>query len=229
MKTSLRVVVVFAALFGFATASHAATITFTVSGTASGQLGASLFTNAAVIVTVTADPANAQSETQDHDGDGIIETIYGLPSSVTTVSIAGLGTVTVLDDSAVFEFPGLTNVDPGEELLHMPAFIVGTLDSPGELDSFTGLAGIATNALAGYALATSFGPIVGAGGIGYPAGLFVVTSGGNLSFTDNIGIGESTFAATLSETAPVPEPASLTLLASGMLSLGGLARFRKRA
>ena len=95
---------------------------------------------------------------------------------------------------------------------------------PPALDSFTGLAGVSSDALLGYNLATSIGPITDAGGVGYPFGLFVITSGGNLSFDENIGSGTATFTAT----ASVPEPAILSLLGAGLWSLSRRSRFRKR-
>ena len=89
------------------------------------------------------------------------------------------------------------NVDPGEELFHLPLVVVGTLDNPPSLESFTGLAGTAGAGLAGYNLATSFGPFTSAGDVGYPIGLFLNTSGGSLTFDANFVDGdESTFTAT---------------------------------
>ena len=105
----------------------------------------------------------------DFDGNGSTETIYALPSSLTTVDIAGLGTVNVIDATGIYGFPGFRfAVEPGEELLLLPAVIIGTLDSPPSLDSFTGVAGIGSPALSGYDFTTSFGPIVGDGGVGHP-------------------------------------------------------------
>ena len=227
MKTSLRLVVLLLAVLGVATASHAAPITYTISGTASGHLGSLTFSDALLMVTVTADTDNVIVESIDADGDGINDSnLYANASSLTTVSIAGLSTVNVLDPTAIYGFPPISAsiLDPGEELLLMPAVVIGTLDAPPALDSFTGLAAIGADSLLGYNLATSISPIVGAGGVGYPIGLFVNTSGGMLSFDSNVGIDSR---GTL--TAQVPEPASLSLFGCGILSLVGLSRFRKRA
>ena len=84
MKMSLRLVVLFVALFGFTSAAHAAPITFAISGTASGQLGSSSFTDALVTVTTTADTDNVVTFTGD-PGDGTILTIYALLADLTTV------------------------------------------------------------------------------------------------------------------------------------------------
>jgi hypothetical protein len=91
----------------------------------------------------------------------------------------------------------------------------------------TGIAGIGADPLLGYNLTTSIGPIVDTGGVGYPPGLFVNTSGGSLSFSaNNVG---NTGNSRVTFTASVPEPASLSLLGFGILSLAGVSRLRKRA
>lgn len=226
MKTSLRLVVLLVAVLGFTTESHAAPITYTFSGISSGQLGLSPFTNALVVVTATGDTSNVISQGADADGDGVNDIFYYASLlGLTTVNIAGLGTVSVLDPTAIYALPPIPPEfsEPGEELLLKASVILGTLDAPPALDSFTGLAAVAGDALLGYNLATSIGPIVSTGGVGYPTGLFVNTSGGNLSFTANFSPN-----ATGTFTASVPEPASLSLLGSGILSLVGLSRFRKR-
>jgi hypothetical protein len=136
----------FVALFGLATASHATPITYTLSGTAFGTLGSSSFTDALVTVTATADTDDVTSLTGDLDGDGITDTIHEVLISLTTVRIAGLGTVNVVDPTAIYAFPPFTNVDPGEEIFHQPVVVIGTVDSPPSLDSFTGIAAIAGDA-----------------------------------------------------------------------------------
>jgi hypothetical protein len=226
MKTALRVLVLVVAVFGFTTASHAAPITYTISGIASGQLGLSSFNDALVMVTVTADPANVIVQGVDADGDGINDlTFYSLASSLTTVNIAGLGTVSVNDPTAIYAFPPIPPefLEEGEDLLQLPTVIIGTVDNPPALDSFTGLAAVGSDQLLGYNLATSISPLVGAGGVGYPTGLFVNTTGGSLSFVSNVGLDTKGTV-----TATVPEPMSLSLFGVGILSLAGLSRFRKR-
>jgi hypothetical protein len=221
-KALVRLFLLVVAVFGFSTASRATPITFTISGTASGQLDSSPFTNALVTVTSTADTTNVVGNTADFDGNGSTETIYAVPSSLTRITIAGLGTVDVIDATAIYSFPGFTVVDPGEELLLEPAVIIGTLDSPPSLDSFTGVAAIGASALSGYNLATSLGSIVGDGGVGHPP-IPISTSGGNLTFASNDLEGRTgTFAAA------VPEPASAWLLISGVLSCVASGRFRRR-
>jgi hypothetical protein len=227
MKTSLRLVLLLVAVFAFTTVAHADPIIYTISGIASGHLGSSFFNDALVVVRATADTAGVVFQSFDLDGDGINEaTLYGNPSSLTTVSIAGLGTVNVLDAAGIFAFPPIPPelTDPGEELLEVPTVVIGILDPSPSFFEFTGLAATSSAALLDYNLATSIGPIAGAGGVGHPIGLFVHTTGGSLSFTSNFEVvGTSTFTA-----SSAPEPTSLLLLGSGILSLVGLSRFRKR-
>jgi hypothetical protein len=227
MKTALRLVVLFVAVFGFTTASHAVPITYTFAGITTGHLGLSAFEEALVVVTATADTSNVQVNGADSDGDGIDDLhFYSNLLDLTTVTIAGLGTVTVLDPTVILAFPPIPNPDPGEELFMKPVVALGTIDSPSDLD-FTGLAGIGSDLLLGYNLKMPMVPILDTGVVGYPPSLFVHTSGGNLSFWSNaVDIDtRSKFMAV----APVPEPTSVSLLGSGIVLLAGLTRFRKRA
>lgn len=229
MTMSFRLVVLFVALFGLVTASHAAPISYSVSGIASGQLDSSTFVDALVTVTVNADTDDIVATTDDFDANGAIETIYAVASLLTTVNVAGLGTVNVFEPTAIYAFPGFENVDPGEDLFLLPLVVIGTLDSPPSLESFTGIGGLASNALSGYDLATSIPSMVGAGGVARSPAFPLSTSGGSLTFASNdFADSPATFAAT-ADVPVVPEPASLSLLASGLLSLAGCARLRKRA
>src|SRR4051812_17733922 len=84
------------ALIGFVTVVEAGPITYVESGIASGTIGATTFTNASVQVTAIGDTANVVTLT---DGS---YTLYANVSSLTTVAIAGIGTATITDATAVY-------------------------------------------------------------------------------------------------------------------------------
>ena len=212
------------ALLGFATIVEAAPITYVQSGIASGMIGGSAFTNALVQLTAIGDTANVVALNLAGYG----EYFANVPSA-TTVTIAGIGTATVtgsLDGglssrpTAIYSFP--TPANPGMGLPVLPYVIIGTLDQPPALDSFTGLGGIGSNALLGYDLTTSIGPITAIpGGVFYNVNAFVRTTAGNLTFTSNL---TPTMQGTFSATVVVPEPTSLFLLGSGIVLLVGRSR-----
>lgn len=211
----VRSAVLVVAVLGFATVARATPITYELSGIASGMIGGSGFMNALVQLTVTGDTDNIVTE---FGGLAFVNV-----SSATMVTIAGVGTATVTDPNAIYAFPAPVLLD--EDMPFLPYVVIGTLDNPPLLDSFTGLGLVGGNALLGYDLQTSIGPVTATGGVGYPMGLFVHTTLGDLSFTSNISsTTEGTFAA-----APVPEPMSLLLLGSGIAVLAGRSRFRPRS
>jgi hypothetical protein len=195
-----------------ASSAMAAPITYTFSGTASGTLGGTTFTDALVQETAIGETANVVSLLTLAQGNPI--SIFVEPLSTVTITIAGIGSTTVTDPSAIWSIP--TPVVIASGFPDLPYVILGTLDNPPALNSITGYGALGSNALLGYNLATSFGPLSASpGGVGYPAGLVVDTSSGSLSFTGNVGpTVQGTFAATTT-----PEPGSFLILSGGLALL----------
>ena len=204
------------ALVFVAQQANATPITYEFSGTASGAIGGTSFTDALVVFTGTADTADVVS--LSFLGD----TFYAVALDGLTVNIAGFGTATITDATEVFGIPQ-PFIDPEGEIPAIPLVILGRIDNPPDLDSFTGIASAGSNGLAGYDLTTSIGPIGDIGGVGgfnncgTPGNdPCLSTSLGALSFTTSI-LEQSggQFTATLQN---VPEPSTLLLMSGGVLA-----------
>lgn len=212
-------------ILAFTPSAHASLITYEISGVASGQIGATAFTNATVELIGAGDTANVTSFVES----GV--TIFGNPLSTLTVSIGGVGTATVTDQSAFWAIPA------GIPSSTAPAVLIGREDRPGGvpvLDSITGLGLVSSNALAGYMGTTAIGSVTDGGGIGFPAcgGVgqdpCVQTTLGLLSFSSNLTIPPTTQASFVATTAATPEPATLFLVGISLMALTVLSRFQTR-
>jgi hypothetical protein len=148
---------------------------------------------------------------------------YAVPLDTLMVAIVGsVGTATLTETAAFYGIPIAVpdDIDTDDEIPDSPFVLLGRLDNPPALDGFTGIGLVASNALAGYDLQTSIGPIVGGGGIdsNLPcrqpgSDPCWATSRGLLFFTSTISETTGTFTAT---PQAVPEPASATLIVGGL-------------
>lgn len=217
-------------LFGVAGPARAVPITYTQTGTASGQItgtgGVVTFTNADIVMTLIGNTDNVIANPEFEEDGFVIPAgvIFINPSFATTLNITGIGLVTITDPTAIYGFSIPVDIDEDGDV-DPPLVVFGTIDNPPDLFSFTGLGGTGSTSLAGYRLDTAIGPITGTGGIGRDFSQEVNTSLGVLRFLSDIELGSS--QGTFTATTDVPEPGSLLLLGTGIVSVvGARARFR---
>jgi hypothetical protein len=202
-----RILVVLAATGILGGIASAAPITYSLSTTATGTLGASPFTDALVTVTLTGDTSNVTA------GPPPFTDVVVNPGSA-TVSVSGLGTGTFTDSIVIVDTLSDTTVLGG------PAVLI--LDNT----SGTGILLQTGSVFTSYDLRSSLGPITGTGGVASGSHMTPIfpTTAGDLTWAVGQSLGTSTFTA-----STVPEPASLTLFSVGLLGLTGLCLRRKRA
>jgi hypothetical protein len=202
-----RILVVFALIGILGGIALAAPITYTLSTTATGTLGASPFTDALVSVTLTGDTTNVTAGPPPYT-DVVVN-----PGSA-TVSVSGLGTGMFTDSIEIVDTLSDTAVLGG------PAVLI--LDNT----SGTGILLQTGSVFTSYDLRSSLGPITGTGGVASGSHMTPIfpTTAGNLTWAVGQSLGTSTFTA-----STVPEPTSLTLFSVGLLGLTGLCLRRKRA
>jgi PEP-CTERM motif len=178
--------------------AHATPITYTLSTTASGDLGGVSFTDALVTITVDSDTADVDS------GAGYI---YNPATDGADLSIAGFSPTTFSSSMDIFYANGGN-------------YYVGIED---ELGPF--LFAEVSNGFAGYNLASSLGPLIGATNQDLGSNVDTPTAAGNFFLTSDSG--DTTFTATLNSTAsPTPEPSTICLFGTGAVVMLGTARRR---
>jgi uncharacterized protein (TIGR03437 family) len=182
-----RLVLKIAAVALFGSVTQAAPITYTLTTTASGTLGASTFTNATVTVTFSGDTSGITPGTGSFTG-ALINT------GTASVTIGGLGTATFTDPIVMVSTYNASIAALGG----MSAVIV--------LDNATGT-GILLQAgtiFSGYGLG-SMAPVTGTGGVasGSHAVQVFPTTKGNMTWAVGQALGTSTFTtSTTTTTAP---------------------------
>ena len=203
---------------GFAKAAPAAPITFQMSGVNSGQIGGTSFTNKLITVTATADTAD-------------IETVFGFalaaPLLTTTVTIEGVGTATVTDPMMIFSSIIAVDICGGCPVL--PYVVMGRIDSPPALDSFTGLGVVGDAALLGYDLTTAFDATIAFGGLGWNP--LCSTPGHDPCLGTTLGplrTVDDEVRPVRFRASAVPEPAGLILMGSAVAAFFGRSRLRGR-
>jgi hypothetical protein len=181
----------------------AGTIAYEIDTTATGTLGTSSFTNAAVTLTLFGD-TSFELFLAGH------EAVFG----TAVVNISGVGTATLLGvNDVVYNPPSPT-----------PFVTIEQEASPPDPTSGVGILGIVDASLLGYDLITPFGPLTSTGGpaSGSQVPTFFTTNAGDLNFVFGSGSGNATFTATV-----LPEPSSIFLVGS-VLVIALIVRHRPR-
>ena len=183
-----RILTVVAAICCLSMMTHADPVTYTFSGTGSGDVDGVLFNDAAFEIAVSADTALIENP---------FPGVYFVNDIASTIAIQGfsLATFTGVDGNSVF-------VQQGTETL---GFALGSPPAP---TSYSDLLDIDNAAFSSYDLSTSYGPIFDATPFPVePNANFVdqATTIGDVTFNTFENV---TFIATV-----IPEPASAGLLA----------------
>ena len=178
---------------------QASPITYSLTSTATGTLGASSFTNAAVTVTLTGDISNVMP------GPAPFTDIV-VNSGAATVSVPGLGTGTFTDPVVILS----TLNDASATNFGVPAVLI--LDET----SGTGILVQTGSIFSTYDLRGPLGPLSGTGGVASGSHITPIfpTTAGNLTWAIGQSLGTSTFTA-----VTTPEPGTWVLLGSGLVAV----------
>ena len=168
---------------GIGLIAQAAPITYTLTTTASGTLGASTFTNTTVTVVVSGDTSGVTAGSGSSSGTLV-------NSGKASVTIGGLGTATFTDPIVI-----LSTYNPFQGV---NAVII--LD--GDANTGTGILLQTGAAFSGYGLG-AMAPVTGTGGVGSGSHMVPVfpTTKGDLTWAVGQDLGTSTFTASTTSTA----------------------------
>lgn len=197
------------AVLSWVAPAEAIPITYTESATVSGSLGGVAFSDALMTITLTGDTANVMPYSP-------------LPSillnvGTATVTIAGLGAATFNNPNGYTAIA----VPPGVVVeVSTPTFAIAQFDGPALSDGFTHIVGLEDSTLKDYGLASAFGPIA-ATGLPFLGSEKYGTTRGDLVLTSG--------SDTVTFTATIPEPSSLSLFGLGALALLSALRWRKHS
>jgi PEP-CTERM motif-containing protein len=224
VSSAIRTALMFAAV-AFASNAQASPIRYELTGTGTGKIGNTSFTDANIDMVAIGDTANVVSIVNM----GL--TFYATPFSTFTIAIGGIGTATITDISELFVIPQAV---PG--FTTVPGVVFGRTDNPPDLTGITGIGFNVSNALAGYTGATGIGPITDKGAFGFIQGCStpghdscIHTSLGLLSFSSNPNTPQDVTSQTTFTAATVPEPATLFLFGTGAAALFGRRSRARRA
>jgi len=201
----IRKVVLLMAVLGFSIA-YAVPITYTFTGTATGTLGSTPFTNATLTILVTLDTSNIVNPSSV-----FFQNFYA--ANTASFSISGVGSGRLTNNGAVLgnqiQLLGQVNITDSA---------VGALIVIGDNS-------IGSTALASYSLATPIGPLgpEATSPFSFPT---VPTSSGSLAVTS---ITNMTFQATISSAGlATPIPPSFYLCVAGLAAISISAAARRR-
>lgn len=181
-------------------AANAATVTYTISGTGTGSLNGSAFTDAAYSIMLTGDTANVASCGTSCQDLG--------PLNQAVVSINGFAPVTLTLDTRIGIARGIN------------AFFFGLDGGSDYLDFFvTDAQETAFDFLAGY------GPVTGTDVFSLNQFLNIASSGGALTLSQSSNVQFSTAEGAVA----VPEPSTWVMMLFGLGAVGAVVRRRKRS